>query len=298
MSSGGYSIAPSPNYAAYANPNFGQQLGQIIANYPNDYYQGTQQRRQLELQKPILDPKTGEPSTDPHLVASELMRIGGADFSKDLLPFLQKQPIFDKIMRENNEGGYDAPPSEAFRPLPPAGGLNGRRPRADAAADHRHSNELSRTRGPLMAEHEPCIGQSDDCSPGPDHWVPARAVFTKRDDGLSQPWHGLVFMNPPFGGRNGQVPWLCKFFDHANGIAIVPTRPRLGFMSGQRERRRCCFRKERPNSSVPTGRSAAQLGLFVVLRRPPCAGNASDGLSNGGGARAAVCTVPGTKNEG
>ena len=28
-------------------------------------------------------------------------------------------------------------------------------------------------------------------------------------------------MNPPFGGRNGHVPWLIRFFDHANGIAIV-----------------------------------------------------------------------------
>ena len=28
-------------------------------------------------------------------------------------------------------------------------------------------------------------------------------------------------MNPPFGGRNGHVPWLKKFLDHGNGIAIV-----------------------------------------------------------------------------
>jgi hypothetical protein len=28
-------------------------------------------------------------------------------------------------------------------------------------------------------------------------------------------------MNPPFGGRNGHVPWLRKFLDHANGIAVV-----------------------------------------------------------------------------
>jgi hypothetical protein len=116
MSSGGYSIAPGPNYAAYANPNFGQQLGQIIANYPNDYFQGTQQRRQLELQKPIIDPATGEPSTDPHLVATELMKRGGAEYSKDLIPFLQKQPIFDKILRENNEGGYDAAAEPASAP--------------------------------------------------------------------------------------------------------------------------------------------------------------------------------------
>jgi hypothetical protein len=28
-------------------------------------------------------------------------------------------------------------------------------------------------------------------------------------------------MNPPFGERNGHVPWLIKFLNHANGIAIV-----------------------------------------------------------------------------
>lgn len=91
-----------------------------------------------------------------------------------------------------------------------------------------------------MAEHEPCIGASDDwytppeifvalgltfdldpCSPGPEHWVPARQVYTIADDGLAQPWSGLVFMNPPFGGRNGHVPWLRKFLDHGNGIGIV-----------------------------------------------------------------------------
>lgn len=92
----------------------------------------------------------------------------------------------------------------------------------------------------VMAEHEPSIGQSDDwytprdmlealgerfdldpCSPGPGHWVPADRVFTKVDDGLSQQWDGFVFMNPPFGGRNGHVPWLEKFLQHGNGIAIV-----------------------------------------------------------------------------
>ena len=91
-----------------------------------------------------------------------------------------------------------------------------------------------------MAEHEPSIGQSDDwftppyffdalglifdldpCSPGKDHWVPARKVYTIHDDGLAQDWHGLVFMNPPFGGRNGHVLWLARFLEHGNGIAVV-----------------------------------------------------------------------------
>lgn len=91
-----------------------------------------------------------------------------------------------------------------------------------------------------MAEHEPCIGASDDwytpphifdalgerfdldpCSPGPGHWVPADRIYTAADDGLAQPWSGFVFMNPPFGGRLGHVPWLVKFLAHGDGIAIV-----------------------------------------------------------------------------
>jgi hypothetical protein len=96
------------------------------------------------------------------------------------------------------------------------------------------------TTGAGMAEHEPCVGETsewftppkifdalrltfdlDPCSPGPGHWVPAKKIYTQADDGLAQPWHGFVFMNPPFGGRNGYVPWLRKFFTHGNGVAIV-----------------------------------------------------------------------------
>lgn len=91
-----------------------------------------------------------------------------------------------------------------------------------------------------MAEHEPCIGATDDwytppfifdalnihfdldpCSPGADHWVPASKIYTESDDGMAHPWHGCVFMNPPFGTRNGHVPWLKKFIEHGNGIGIV-----------------------------------------------------------------------------
>lgn len=91
-----------------------------------------------------------------------------------------------------------------------------------------------------MAEHEPSIGETsewytppdmlasfglvfdlDPCSPGPHHWVPAQRVYTKENDGLRKPWFGTVFMNPPFGGRHGHVPWLVKFLDHGDGIGIV-----------------------------------------------------------------------------
>ena len=97
-----------------------------------------------------------------------------------------------------------------------------------------------------MSEHEACIGASSewftplsvfaglklefDLDPAHPGWgnphccVPAQRIFTTQDDGLQQPWRGLVWLNPPFGGRRGQVPWLRKFFAHGNGIALVAAR--------------------------------------------------------------------------
>jgi hypothetical protein len=56
--------------------------------------------------------------------------------------------------------------------------------------------------------------------------VPAKCWLTEYDDGLKYApyWHGFIWMNPPFGGRNGLEPWLKCFFRHGNGIALVPDR--------------------------------------------------------------------------
>lgn len=58
---------------------------------------------------------------------------------------------------------------------------------------------------------------------GPMH-VPCDWWFSKDEDGLAQEWSGLVWMNPPYGGRNSLEPWLDKFCDHGDGIALVPDR--------------------------------------------------------------------------
>lgn len=55
-------------------------------------------------------------------------------------------------------------------------------------------------------------------------WVPADCFISKHMDGLATPWSGFVWMNPPFGGRGALEPWLAKFFDHGNGVALVPDR--------------------------------------------------------------------------
>lgn len=59
-------------------------------------------------------------------------------------------------------------------------------------------------------------GRGDFCC------VPAASWITR--DSLDQEWRGFVWMNPPFGGRNALEPWLDKFFDHGNGIALTPDR--------------------------------------------------------------------------
>jgi hypothetical protein len=53
-------------------------------------------------------------------------------------------------------------------------------------------------------------------------YVPADEFISS--DSLENKWAGFIWMNPPFGGRNGLVPWLNKFFDHGHGIALTPDR--------------------------------------------------------------------------
>ena len=52
---------------------------------------------------------------------------------------------------------------------------------------------------------------------GPAH-TPCHAYYTQKDDGLTAPWHGLVWMNPPYSKPN---LWVQRFTEHANGICLV-----------------------------------------------------------------------------
>jgi DNA N-6-adenine-methyltransferase (Dam) len=66
----------------------------------------------------------------------------------------------------------------------------------------------------------------DVCHPGRDNpycVVPARQIYTEADDGLSQPWHGLVFLNPPYAypHRRAHVEWLKRLITHGAGVAVV-----------------------------------------------------------------------------
>ena len=147
-----------------------------------------------------------------------------------------------------------------------------------------------------MSAWEPCIGETDEwftpsyifdalgeifdldvsAPPNGGPHVPAQAWFTKRDDGLTAPWRGIVWMNPPFGGRNGLVPWLNRFFQHGNGIALTPDRTSAPWWQDANRRADATLfiagkvKFERPDGSV--GKSPGTgTTLFAAGDRAVCA---------------------------
>jgi len=55
----------------------------------------------------------------------------------------------------------------------------------------------------------------DVAAPEAGRTVPAHTYYTETDDGLNQPWHGLVWCNPPYSAPEA---WAHRFTDHGNGI--------------------------------------------------------------------------------
>lgn len=93
----------------------------------------------------------------------------------------------------------------------------------------------------------------DVCTPpGGVPWIPCESFYTPDDDGLSQPWIGFVWCNPPY---SAPFAWCDLWASHGNGVIVlradissrgpaaafgaatsifVPT-PRLQFVNGHGE---------------------------------------------------------------
>lgn len=63
----------------------------------------------------------------------------------------------------------------------------------------------------------------DPCCPKVMPWNTARFMYRLGvDDGLTSPWFGRVWMNPPYGPQSGA--WLQKLATHGNGIGLIFAR--------------------------------------------------------------------------
>lgn len=62
----------------------------------------------------------------------------------------------------------------------------------------------------------------DPCAAIGQPWQTAGRQYTIEDDGLSMPWVGFVWCNPPFGPEAER--WLARMAEHRHGIALVPAR--------------------------------------------------------------------------
>ncbi len=62
----------------------------------------------------------------------------------------------------------------------------------------------------------------DPCAPIERPWDTAATHYTRLENGLSKPWRGRVWLNPPYGREVDQ--WLARLVDHGTGTALIFAR--------------------------------------------------------------------------
>lgn len=64
----------------------------------------------------------------------------------------------------------------------------------------------------------------DPCSPVTRPWPTAKQHYTIQDNGLTKPWHGRIWFNPPYGGPPIVGPWMRRMAQHGTGTALTFAR--------------------------------------------------------------------------
>jgi DNA N-6-adenine-methyltransferase (Dam) len=105
----------------------------------------------------------------------------------------------------------------------------------------------------------------DPCSPVGRPWDTARHHYTIVDDGTKQPWHGRIWLNPPYGPQ--LATWLRLLAEHGNGIALVFARTETrAFFDGVWDRADAVlFLKGRLRFHKPDGELGGTAGSPSVL---------------------------------
>lgn len=67
----------------------------------------------------------------------------------------------------------------------------------------------------------------DPCAADSMPWPTAKRMVTKAEDGLSIPWDGFVWCNPPYG--HDSVPFLERMVEHDNGLLLIFSRTETSY---------------------------------------------------------------------
>lgn len=62
----------------------------------------------------------------------------------------------------------------------------------------------------------------DPASPVDRPWPTAAQHYTAHDDGLMRDWHGVVWLNPPYGRLTAR--WIERLVLHRNGLLLIAAR--------------------------------------------------------------------------
>lgn len=106
----------------------------------------------------------------------------------------------------------------------------------------------------------------DPCAAVGQPWATAATHYTVEDDGLSLPWHGFVWCNPPFGPDVGI--WLQRLAEYRHGIGLAAARTETAWFRAAvwAQASSILFLYGRPHFHHPDGaRARANSGAPIVL---------------------------------
>jgi hypothetical protein len=106
----------------------------------------------------------------------------------------------------------------------------------------------------------------DPCSLEPRPWPTAEIHYAPPQDGLALPWHGRIWLNPPYGKQT--AVWLAKLAEHGAGTALVFARTETKFFFNYiwREASALLFLEGRLDFCLPDGtKSRYNAGAPSVL---------------------------------